>query len=219
MMETEFWHARWEQGLIGWHQEEVNPHLERFWPRLALDAGAKVFVPLCGKSLDLLWLARAGYEVIGVEVSATAVATLFRDNELNATVSSLRDFQVWRGEGLRIFQGDFFCLRAADLAGVAAIYDRASLIAFPPQMRPGYVDHLMGVTPDAGAGLLITLEYDSGEMQGPPFSVSEDEVNKLLGSRVPLRRAYEFDALAANPRFQARGLSSLTERVYTWSPS
>ena len=82
-MQPEFWHDRWQRNQIGFHQEQVNPCLERLWPQLELPRGARVLVPLCGKSLDLSWLAASGFEVLGVELSQTAVEQFFSEQRVS----------------------------------------------------------------------------------------------------------------------------------------
>lgn len=217
-MQPDFWQQRWALGEIGWHEGEINLHLQEHWPPPGTAPGARVFVPLCGKSLDLLWLAGEGYRVLGVEVSQIAVDAFFAENGLSPSVSEEPPFRRYRFDELEVLCGDFFDLTPAHLGDVAAVFDRASLIALPPEMRPRYARHLQELlTPGAGI-LLITLEYPQSEMQGPPFSVWENEVRTLLGGRFDVQGLAELDIWSENPRFQQRGLSRLAERVYALRP-
>ena len=124
-MTPEFWHQRWQRGEIGWHSDAVNRHLTEYWPRLGVPAGACVLVPLCGKSLDMLWLAGEGYVVVGVELSEQAVAAFFDENGLNAAVTDLapHPFRRWSVDEITLLVGDFFDLSTETLraAGVACI--------------------------------------------------------------------------------------------------
>jgi thiopurine S-methyltransferase len=214
-MEAEFWHGRWQRGETGWHHDEFNPHLQAHWHRLGAPAGCRVLVPLCGKSRDLLWLAGEGHRVLGVEISPVAVRTFFADNGLTATTSRHRDFERWQADEIEILRGDFFDLTPGDVDAVGAVYDRASLIALPPPMRRRYAGHMAALlTPGVGS-LLITLEYPQEQMQGPPFSVAEDEVRSLFGEGFAVEPVDSLNVLAETPRYRDRGLSSLTERIYT----
>jgi thiopurine S-methyltransferase len=213
-MEPDFWHQRWQRGETGWHQSEPNFHLREHWPRLEVRPGERVFVPLCGKTLDMLWLAGEGYRVVGVEVSPVAVVSFFRENGLKPKVTERSSFQRFRVDELEILCGDFFDLVSKDLEGVTATFDRASLIALPPGMRPVYARHLQKILPAPGRILLITLDYDQTEMEGPPFSVTELEVRRLLGEGFDVRPLADLDIWSENPGFQERGLSRLRERVY-----
>jgi thiopurine S-methyltransferase len=213
-MDPDFWHARWRNSEIGFHQEEINLHLQTFWAQTGAAAGCTVFVPLCGKSRDLLWLREQGHPVLGVEISPIAVEAFFQENGLEARQSPQGAFTRWEYEGLAILCGDFFDLRAADLAGVGATYDRASLIALPPAMRARYGEHFARLLPAATPTLLVTLEYPQQEMDGPPFSVSEEEVRRLFEPQRQVTRLYQQSILAENPRFQARGLSRLEEKAF-----
>lgn len=213
-MDPQFWHDRWRQNQIGFHQPAVNDHLQRFYPDLGLAPGAAVFVPLAGKSLDMLWLRGQGHAVIGVELSPIAVHAFFAEN--GWTVQSGREgaFEVCAAEGVRLLCGDFFDLAPAQLAGVSAVYDRAALIALPADMRARYVEHLVRVLPPDAPMLLVTLEYPPADMQGPPFSVSEAEVRSLYEPRFDVRPLATVDRLPDEPRFREKGVRRLEEKAY-----
>lgn len=216
-MNREFWQARWDEGRIGFHQDEVNPYLQRYWQKLGVAPGATVLVPLCGKSKDMLWLRGQGHPVVGVEIVPRAVQAFFAENDLAATQQRHGAFTLWRGEDIKIFQGDFFELTANDLAGIAAVYDRASLIALPPAMRQRYAQHLRAILPGKMNVLLVTMDYPQAEMEGPPFAVTEQEVDALHKENFKIEQVCAEDILAANPRFQEQGLSRLLEKVYVLS--
>ncbi len=218
-MDPEFWLERWRRGETGWHQNEINGHLCEFWPRMGLAPGTRVLVPLCGKTLDLLWLAGRGDPVLGVELSRLAVEAFFEDNRLAPELSDEPPFVRYRVDELEVLCGDFFGLTAAHLTAVGAVYDRASLIALPPGQRARYAVHLDEILPSAVPRLLITLEYDQGSMSGPPFSVAPAEVDALFGGRHRVTALAGFDALDESPRFRARGLTQLVERVYRLDPA
>ena len=213
-MNRDFWQARWDEGRIGFHQEHINPYLHRYWPTLKLAPGAAVLVPLCGKSRDMLWLRDQGYSVVGVEIVPRAVEAFFSENSLAAINRPQGAFTVWESEGVKIFQGDFFAITANDVAGIAAVYDRASLIALPPTMRQSYAAHLREILRDKVKVLLVTMDYPQAEMEGPPFAVTESEVEGLYQDHFKIEQAWSEDILAANPRFQEQGLGRLIEKVY-----
>jgi len=218
-MKKDFWLERWDRGEIGFHQDEVNPYLIQYWPQLHLARDSVVFVPLCGKSRDMLWLRERGHRVLGVELSAVAVQAFFKEN--GYIPQHVSQHQVTGGKfdrceanGIRILCGDFFDLSKDDLADVGAAYDRASLIALPPDMRERYARHLVSILPPATQILLVTVEYPQAEMQGPPFSVTSSEVATLYREHAELRLLAQLDVLAKNPRFQERGLSRLQESIF-----
>jgi thiopurine S-methyltransferase len=217
-MERDFWLERWQRNEIGFHQREINAHLQDCWPLLGLAAGSPVFVPLCGKSRDLLWLRARGHTVLGVEISSIAVRDFFSENGLVARRSRQGGFERYEADGLAILCGDFFALTAADLAGVAGVYDRASLIALPPDMRGRYAGQLAAILPARAEILLVTMDYPQTQMSGPPFAVRENEVHRLYAAHYDVTQLYTRDILAENPRFRERGLDSLTEQVYRLTP-
>jgi thiopurine S-methyltransferase len=213
-MHAEFWQTRWARGEIGFHLPEVNPYLQQHWPALGLPAGARVFVPLCGKSLDLAWLAGQGYQVTGVELAQRAVEDFFTEHALQPVVSNVGAFKLYRAGAVEIYCGDFFALTQQQLAGCAALYDRAALIALPVPARERYVAHLVKILAAGCQGLLVTLDYEQAQMDGPPFAVEDDAVQRLFAANWQLQTLACVDVLGDNWRFIKRGLERLEERVY-----
>jgi thiopurine S-methyltransferase len=217
-MEKDYWQERWKQEETGFHQNEVNPYLLQYWQELHLAPGSEVFVPLCGKSRDMSWLSEQGYAVLGVETSAVAVQAFFKENGYTPNHATSEKFDRYDANSIRILCGDFFDLSKHDLAKISAVYDRASLIALPPEMRERYTHHLLSILPPATRILLITLDYPQPEMAGPPFAVSANEVEALYHERFTIRLLSQLDVLAQEPRFQERGLSRLNESVFLLAP-
>ena len=213
-MEKQFWLERWQQNEIGFHQSEINTHLESCWGNLKIRPGATVFVPLCGKSRDMLWLLGQGHKVIGIEISQMAVEDFFKENDLQAKVSEHGKFTQYEAEEITILCGDFFDLLESDLNAITAIYDRASLIALPAEIRQKYTRHLFETLPQNPEMLLITIEYPAKEMQGPPFTVTEQEVQELFADNYQIERLSNLDILKENPRFIERGLTNMREKAY-----
>ena len=217
-MQREFWLERWQRNEIGFHQQEFNTHLQEFWRHLKVAPRGPVFVPLCGKSRDMLWLRSQGHAVVGVEISALALGDFFTEHGLTPQRIHRPPFDLWRADGIDLLCGDFFDLKPADLAGIAAVYDRASLIALPPPLRERYAARLVELLPPGVEMLLVTMEYPEGQMQGPPFSVTEEEVRGLYARHFQVEALYTKDILGENPRFRERGLVRLVEKVYRLRP-
>ena len=217
-MDVEFWKQRWENNEIGFHLDEVNPFLPRFWPRLAIPANSRVFVPLCGKSLDLLWLREQGHEVWGVELSPLALQQFFDEQGLRPEIYHSEDFEIWEAEGIRLFCGDFFKLTPERLGQPDVVYDRASMIALPPAMRRDYAHQLLSLAPPSASRLLVALDYPQAQMDGPPFAVSETEVQTLYGEHFGIEKIFSENILPEQPRFQEKGLTRLDESVYLLRP-
>lgn len=179
-MQAEFWLQRWREGRTGFHHERPMPLLLEHWPSLALSKGSRVLVPLCGKTLDMPWLAAQGHRVLGVELSPLAVAQFFAEHGLvPERYASPMGVRHVAGD-IEIIQGDVFGLDDATLAGCDAVYDRAAVIALPAPMRERYAHEVYARLPTGCRGLMITLEYPQAEMEGPPFSVDAAEVDVLF---------------------------------------
>jgi thiopurine S-methyltransferase len=209
-MEKNFWIERWERAETGFHQNQINPYLIQHWDALHPPVGSLVFVPLCGKSQDMLWLRNQGHRVLGVELSEIPVQDFFAE----CTPDKHGKFDRYEADGIQILCGDFFDLQACDLAEVRLVYDRASLIALPVEMRERYAAHLVKILPPATQILLVTASYPQQEMKGPPFSVSAAEIEALYREHAEIRLLAEHDVLALNPHFKKRGLSQMQENIY-----
>jgi thiopurine S-methyltransferase len=176
----DFWHQRWQENQIGFHQAAPTPLLGEHWASLGVPAGAQVFVPLAGKSLDMLWFAAQGYRVLGVELSQIAVERFFAEHGLQPDIRDTKYGRHYAAGGIEIVNGDAFALDADALRGCAAVFDRAALIALPPELRVRYANALYAKLPAGCRGLLVTLDYPQDEREGPPFAVPEAEVQSLF---------------------------------------
>jgi thiopurine S-methyltransferase len=210
----DFWHDRWRTAQIGFHRSSVDDNLIRHWRDLSLPKASRVLAPLCGKSLDLLWLRDQGQAVVGIELSDIAIQSFFMENGVTARRRILPHFDLYEAENLECFQGDLFELTPERLGEVAAVYDRASLVSWAPEQRGRYVEHLQALTGARTQTLLVTLEYPQAEMKGPPFSVDSEEVHRLYSHHHSIHELARRDILGNEPRMRARRVSSLTEACY-----
>ncbi|GIU50564.1 thiopurine S-methyltransferase [Shewanella sairae] len=213
-MQPSFWHEKWDAQQIGFHLNAVNPLLVKHWPQLDLAANCQVFVPLCGKSLDMCFLAEQGHDVVGCELNELAVKQFYQDNNLPVKVNRVGEHQQFSTEQVTIYQGDIFTLDTNALPNINAFYDRAALIAWPEEMRFAYAKQLAQLIPAGSVGLLITLDYPQAELNGPPFAVSDDWVSANLSDDFEIECLASEDVLSDNPRFVKKQVSWLTESVY-----
>jgi thiopurine S-methyltransferase len=213
-VDHEFWLERWRTNQIGFHQTEFNARLMHHWPTLGLATDARVFVPLCGKSRDMLWLAGAGHAVTGVELSSTAVEAFFDEAGAPHSRRQAGPFTFYDGGRIGIYCGDFFALTETEIAGTAGVFDRGALIALPPPMRRRYAQHLLQILPVGAQSLLLTIEYDQDRASGPPFSVQREEVVDLFGARCSVELLERTQAQEMPPRFHAQGIREAGESAY-----
>ncbi|UVT20838.1 MAG: thiopurine S-methyltransferase [Nitrospira sp.] len=176
-MDPSFWHQRWEKNEIAFHEAKANPLLVKHFHELSLAKGRRIFVPLCGKTLDISWLLSRGCRVAGAELSQLAIEQLFVDLGLQPEIATVGTVEQWSANNLDIFVGDIFAVSKNMLGPVDAVYDRAALVAFPEDMRKRYTAHLTELTGKAPQ-LLISYDYDQSLMAGPPFAVSNEEVHR-----------------------------------------
>lgn len=209
-MDHDFWRERWEAGQLGFHRPETHPLLERHWPELGVEGG-RVLVPLCGKSVDLDWLAARGHDVVGVEFVPSAVEAYFAERGLSPRREAIDSFPVSRRDGVALVVADFFAVHPGVTGVCDAVYDRAAWVAIAPADRPKYVRQLRSLLRPGGRVLLVNFDHDVGS--GPPHSIPEDEVRATWdGFSLDLR--FEQDILVDEPRFRERGATRFREQVW-----
>lgn len=221
-LDTQFWLDKWQNRETGFHLSEVNSVLIRCWPTLGLESG-RVLVPLCGKSLDVVWLLQQGYEVTGIELSPVAIADLRRllARELGIVLSEQQcgEHRIYQHPRVTLIEGDFFSLPVCAMpAPVAAVYDRAAMVALPEPMREHYRQQLMRLAPGVPQ-LLVTLEYDQTLNHNPPFAVMTAELIASYGSYYRLHLQREEELIDEEPRFRSKGLTSFIQKTWLLTPA
>ena len=176
-MDREFWLMKWQNNETGFHEKDANPNLTKNFHHLGLTADQRIFVPLCGKTLDISWLISQGIDVVGAELSELAIKQLFAQLDVTPDITSVGELTRYESHGVTIYGGDIFALTPEVLGHVDGVYDRAALVALPFEMRRRYTTHLRNITGHAPQ-LLITFDYDQAQMDGPPFSVISNEVEQ-----------------------------------------
>ena len=185
-MESGFWKEKWAKSEIGFHEGKPNAFIKDEFHRMGLDKGQTVFVPLCGKSMDVFWLLSEGYKVVGVELVESAVVDLFKSLGIAPQVTIIDQFKKYTGEHIEIYVGDFFALTSKHIGKVDAVYDRAALVAMPESMRADYANQLSRITHQAYQ-FLITFVYDQAQVEGPPFSVPKKMISHLYGDTYTIK--------------------------------
>jgi thiopurine S-methyltransferase len=207
-MDAGFWQRRWHKNEIAFHEKRANPMLLKHFSTLSLQEGQRVFVPLCGKTLDIAWLLANNFRVVGAELIPLATQQLFAELGVQPTITDAGTLKRYSSEHIDIFVGDIFALDAAALGHVDAVYDRAALVALPDEMRTRYAAHLMTITHKAPQ-LLICYEYDQSTQAGPPFSVSAEEVQQHYRAHYTITSLETVDVVGG-----LKGLSPAKESVW-----
>lgn len=211
-MNPEFWQARWQNKRIGFNQPEVNPLLIKYFSTLDLPASSRVFVPLCGKSIDMLWLIDQGYDVVGIELVESAVQEFFIEQGISYTIkahgenSNIKCYQgQLLGQTIELWVANIFAMMPEDIGDINAVYDRAALIAMPAELRPQYSEQVQQLSGYA-AQLLLTLNYDQNERAGPPFSISHEQIQQYYSAHYQINELEgEASVLNAAPEMAVKG--------------
>lgn len=216
-----FWRERWDKGEIGFHRDAAHPALARYWPAFGLPPRTNVLVPLCGKSLDMVWLAGRGHVVTGIELAEKAICDFLSEHGIDAEVEQ-RPTAANNGGHIDVFTdkerydlvcADIFDVGTDAIEPVDAVYDRASLVALPPAIQPRFAAHIAGLLQPGTPLLLIGLDYDASEMSGPPFSTPPDAVKAAFAPHFAIDILSRENTIEDDP-LKKRGLSSLHETVY-----
>ncbi len=216
-MDSDFWHSKWEKNEIGFHLNDVHPLLQKYFDKTFSDSSI-VFVPLCGKTLDMRYLFSQHKSVIGCELSEIAANEFFSQEQISNELRIVKEdnHHIYEVDGvtssIKILVGDYFDLAEKSFKQCGSIYDRAALIALPKELRLSYVKHLRELLPQAKM-LLITLDYDQNQMSGPPFSVEQSEVEKLF-SFANIELLKRADIIEDEPHFKSRGVDCFYQTAY-----
>nr|CAB3267192.1 thiopurine S-methyltransferase-like [Phallusia mammillata] len=207
------WDNKWKAEKTMWHRNEV--HVDLLKHEKLLDTG-RIFLPLCGKSVDLKYLAEKGHEVVGLEFSEKACDDFFQENGLQFTKRKLVDFAFFQYEAkelkITIFQGDMFDANKSLLGSFDAIWDRGSFVAINESDRPKYAKILCNILKPTGKVLLNSFTYDSTEFGGPPHSADRETVEKVFGSTFKVTFLDSYDYL--RPQLKARGITKMIASNY-----
>ena len=208
------WLEFWANNETNWHSDVVTQELEKYLGLLKLESGDTVFVPLCGKSLDMIYMLNRGFSVIGVEVSEIGIKQFFHENGLDFTISQVGEFDLYSAKNIEIYCGDFFSLTSKHLCGVKAVFDRKSLIALDRNLRQKYVKHLNDIISLGVRILLITLHYPKHQMSGPPFSVDKSEVESLFSMAFNYQELKAFQDIENGSKLASSGLDYIENTAY-----
>ena len=208
------WLEFWANNKTNWHSDVVTQELEKYLGLLKLESGDTVFVPLCGKSLDMIYMLNRGFSVIGVEVSEIGIKQFFHENRLDFTISQVGEFDLYSAKNIEIYCGDFFSLTSKHLCGVKAVFDRKSLIALDRNLRQKYVKHLNDIISLGVRILLITLHYPKHQMSGPPFSVDKSEVESLFSMAFNYQELKPFQDIENGLKLARSGVDYIENAAY-----
>ena len=198
---ADFWTKRWKDGDTGWHQDEVNEYLIKYVDELTAGrSNVRVFVPLCGKSLDMLWLADQGHTIVGVDLAKQPIESFFTENNLTFTVELIKmaavsePVEVYKcnEKKITIFCCDLFALMEDDVGGkFDAIWDRGSLSAIAPSCGDRgkrYTKKMRSLLACDGNYMLESLYYEIDRGIRPPASISEEHLNEMFEEDFTIRQ-------------------------------
>lgn len=212
-MDKEFWSNAWNERQIGFHQSEINKNLRQFSSLFGQKSGDSILVPLCGKTLDMIYLQQLNFKIDGVEIVEQAIKEFFSENNLIPKISNEKNFTRYSHDDYSLYLGDFHQFENLNKK-YKFVYDRASMIALPPELRKNHAQSLKNLTLSGSKILLITLEYDQEKVPGPPFSVLKSEVEILFNDSFIIQELKSESTSNIGPKFKDAGINKVYQRVY-----
>lgn len=212
-MHNDYWLGKWKKSDIAFHEEEVTAELVTYLEELNLSPGDRIFVPLCGKTKDMAWLAQKGFEVIGAELSSIACESFFAELSVTPQIYKYDKLTKYRYNNIELICGDIFDVTSADLPNIDVVYDCKALIALPSDLRRKYLDHIVAILGDKIKVLLLTRESNC-KISPPPFPVSKDEVYSLYGAYFNIKVLKHQAVVNIPDRLVKRGYAEMIESVY-----
>lgn len=210
----QFWTELWQQGRISFHKKEVHPDLVDYWPALNCKPPATVLVPLCGKSLDMMWFVAQGYQVVGIELVENAVLQFFAEQQLDFHKESIGNAIRFLSRNLEIWVSDIFSLDAALIPPADAIYDRGALVALPKSLRAPYADRCLKWLKPGASVLLRTMNYEQSKIPGPPYSIAAEDVSDLYpGCQTTILKDIEYRFDSSDP-LKEKGLDETNLKMW-----
>jgi thiopurine S-methyltransferase len=174
------WKTRWEQGMTGWHNQNVNQNLQNHANILFENTESpRVLIPLCGKSLDIIWLEAQSASVIGIEFVQKAIEEFYQEQDSTPHIEVINKLPHHSVGGITLICADIFEATPARIGQFDAIYDRAALVALPLEKRQEYADHCLALLNSGGTILLITYNTHRSETLGPPFPIKDGVIPTL----------------------------------------
>ncbi len=214
-MDKKYWLNRWEVGNIPFNQLTPHRFLIKHFKTLDLQSQEKVFVPLCGKSVDMTWLMQQNQRVIGVEISPIAISDFLKENKLDITQLKDNSFQIYQNASCTLYHGDLFDLTSQHLSEIKAVYDRGSLTALPPKtLRSQYINWLKTVIPLNSKMLLIVFEHGAPDVAEPPFSTPYEDVKLFFNSHFSVTQLEKEFITEIPSHWVARKIHDLYECAY-----
>uniref|UniRef100_A0AAV2K0Y5 thiopurine S-methyltransferase n=1 Tax=Knipowitschia caucasica TaxID=637954 RepID=A0AAV2K0Y5_KNICA len=212
------WDRMWQRGRPGFHQTTVNRLLEINIDKVVAGrTGVRFFFPLCGKAVDMKWLADAGHSVVGVEFAEKACRQFFEENHMSFTedsVPTIPGAKVFRNteKTVTLYQCNIYSFNSSLEGQFGAIWDRGALVAINPKDREKYAALLTSLMAPDCRFLLDTLIYNPEKYSGPPFFVPDEQVHSLFGSVCDIQELQKEDALTED--FKSWGMDYLMEKIH-----
>lgn len=204
-----FWEERWQNDKTGWHNDAVNEHLKKHRNILFQNKAPTLFIPLCGKTLDMWWLYEQGATIIGVDLVRKALEDYCTEQSIQAIEDTTKpDLFMLKVKNHTLIHDDVLNVTSNKIGHVDGIFDRAALVALPLTLRQRYASHCLSLLKPGGKILLITYDSPVNDDQGPPFPVRKGTVEELYKDANSCKQVDEIILTPEhNVRLQQRGLA------------
>ncbi|KAM8966240.1 thiopurine S-methyltransferase-like [Pelodytes ibericus] len=218
MLSVNDWMARWEKRIIGFHEANVHVLLAEFVDDMVNNRKQiRILFPLCGKAVDMKWLADMGHTIVGIDVSEIAIKEFFAENNIPYVeedvpgISGAKVFKSTSGN-ISLYCCSIFNINDSIVGKFDGIWDRGAMVAINPCDRQRYVSLIISLMAKDCHYLLVTVEFEPKLHAGSPFYVPDEDLETMLGSLCSYKCLKTIDALSDNQR--QWGLVFYQEKIF-----
>ncbi|MRX28461.1 thiopurine S-methyltransferase [Kangiella sp. HZ709] len=210
-MDYHFWDTCWQRASQPFHLSEAHPFLRRYL--YLLDNKEKLLLPLSGKSVDPIFLAQNNIHSTSIEFNPSAIDNFIIDSELSFKRKTFEQKKCYDFGDFDIWLADFFDIETKDIGKFSQVFDRAALVALPKELRDKYIKHLKSLLQPKATILMVTMDYEEGEMSGPPFYIAQNELTELFPES-SIRELDRISLINNHHRWKELQLSKLDEVLF-----
>ncbi|XP_069814051.1 thiopurine S-methyltransferase-like isoform X1 [Dendropsophus ebraccatus] len=218
VLSVEDWKKKWETKDIWFHKKNIHPLLAEFINEMQ-DGRTKltIFFPLCGKAVDMKWLADMGHNIVGVDACEIGLKEFFAEHDIPYTeeaVAGIPGAKVFKSasDNISLYCCSIYDISESVIGKFDGMWDRGAMVAVNPRDRERYATIMLSLMAKDCHYLLVTVEYDPKLHGGPPFYVPESDLENLLGPSCTFKLLKKIDALADKQK--EWGLDFCFENIY-----
>lgn len=208
-MTVGMWKECWNTPNVEFHNPQLNELFVKYHQRMLTRPGMRIFVPLCGKAVEMKWLVDHGHKVVGLEAAPVPCKAFFEENGIPYNVKEMKGIHGEKYESLDhnivIYSCDFF-LFTADICGeFDGIWDSGGLNSMDVEDREAYIRRIRTLMGKGCVNLTEFVNFDKS-MVDITWSMTKEELQKVFGEGFIVE---DLNEMAAPQRLKRQGCDTL----------